>query len=301
MFGTHFNHHQLRRFIVAFGSFFNSIEVRREDATGTEVQRLVVPLEYAAKAGWFTRLAQDPDFLRGIGTITPRMSYQITGIGYDAARKLQSLDALAFTAQPYNHLSRLYVGVPYNIQFELAILAKVQQDALQVVEQIVPYFTPDLTFKMQTVPELHVVDMIPMTLNGVGETDNYEGDGLTRRQIIWTLTFTMKVNFYGPVRSQSRIEEVVIDLYNAPFADLQIEPEVLATEDLQEFTLEDDSGHLVTENTPDSYLSTGRVVRVDTIATNPSQDPADPVASETTITDYDGDVKRSRTFTDDNL
>lgn len=299
MFGTWYNHHQFRRFIVAFGSFFNSMEVRREDATGTEVQRLIVPLEYAPKERWFQRLAQDPEFLRGVGMITPRMSYEMTGITYDGSRKLNSLNSYGFPNDISGHLTRLYVGVPYVLTFELFILAKLQQDGLQVVEQILPYFTPDLTFTMQTVPDIGIVDQVPLVLQSISENDNFDGDFEHRRQIVWTLTFGMKVFIYGPTRAQGRIEEVIVDLYNAPYADLQTDPNALMTEDGNLFTLEDGSGHIVLESTPDSYLTRGRVARVDTVATDPAQDPSQLIESTTTITEYDSDVRRSMTLTDE--
>jgi hypothetical protein len=301
MFNTHFNHHQFRRFLVAFGSFFDDIQLRRTDDSGTEIQRMVVPLDYGPKDRWYTRLAQDPDFIRGIGTIVPRMSYELTGISYDGSRKLASLNHLAFPSPEVKSLARLYVGVPYVLKFDLSILTKIQQDGLQIVEQILPYFTPDLTFKMQTVPELGLIDMIPLTLLDVGHTDNYEGDFEHRRLIIWNLQFSMKVNFYGPVRQRSRIEEVVVDIYNSPLGDIVIPPEFVTTEQLDEWTMEDSSGHMATEKTPETYLSTGRVSRIDVVATNHDQDPTQPIQATTTITDDDADVKRGLTFTDEHL
>jgi hypothetical protein len=221
MFGTFYNHHQIRRFLLAFGSFFDKLEVRRTDAAGKEIQRLVVPIEYADKERWFSRLASDPEFLRGVSGVSPRMAYNITSIAYDPARKLNSLNNLSFlttTTDLGNSLYRMYVGVPYTLTFDLHLLSKTQQDGLQVLEQILPYFTPDLTFTIQTIPELQVIDQVPLTLLSLSESDSFDGDMTHRRQIVWTLTFAMKVFFYGPVRNQRRIEQVQVDIFGDEYA-----------------------------------------------------------------------------------
>jgi hypothetical protein len=213
------------------------------------------------------------------------MSFELTGINYDGSRHLNSLNHLTFQTPEQKHMARLYVGVPYTLHFDLDILVKLQQDGLQIVEQILPYFTPDLTFRLRPIPALGFPDQIPLTLTSTTQSDNYEGDFEHRRAIVWTLGFTMKVNFYGPIKSQGIIDEVVVDIYNSPLNDIIDPPITLETEDGQLLELEDGSGHLMGEATPDAYLGQTPTAVVDTVAL-PNQDPIPGnVASTTTVTE----------------
>jgi hypothetical protein len=302
MFGSWFNNDQLRRFLIAFGSLFTNMEIHRSDANGVETQRLTVPLDYAPKERWLARLEQDPTLQKGVGITVPRMSYIMTAIAYDQSRKLNTLNNLRFPSATQRALARLYVGVPYLLSLDLSILTKTQEDGLQLLEQILPYFTPDLTFRLVTLPDLGVVDQIPLTLAGVHESDNYDADWMMRRMIVWTLTFTMPVNFYGIVKSQGRIEEVIVDMYNSTLDNILV-PTIIATETWDVFTLEDDTGHLMDESTSNAYLTTGRVARIDVVATNPEQDiDTVPISSVTTVTESDtGDLRRDSTTGIDEL
>lgn len=289
MFGTFFNHQQLRRFIVAFGSLFNDIEIRRDDDDGNEVQRMVVPLDYGPKERWLTRFLQDPEFLQSTNITVPRMAYEAPELHYDATRKLNSLQSLRFPTNQ-THLSRLYVGVPYKLNFQLSILTKNQTDAFQIVEQIFPYFTPDYTFALKTIPELGLIDQVTLTLHTVTSADNYEGNFDKRRAIVWTLQFHMSVYFYGPVRTQKQITEVDINIYKAPWSeDLSGEPEYITTEDNLLWLNESGNGHIVTENTANVFISSTPLVEIQSIA-DPNQDPIP--ASE------GGDVKATTTVTE---
>jgi hypothetical protein len=283
---TYFYHQQLRRYLIAFASFFDNIQVQRFDANNTPIQRMVVPLEYGPKERWLARLVQDPDFTKGVSVVVPRMSFEMTNLGYDSARHQNALDNLNFNQQPPKQ-TRLYVGVPYTMSMSLDILVKLQGDGMQIVEQILPYFTPDLTFRLVPIPELGFQDQVPITLTSVSQTDNYEGDFEHRRAIIWTLTFTMKVNFYGPSRTAGRIQTVDIDIFNSPLADIIDGPAtILETEDQQFFELETGSGHLLGEATPDTYLSTTPTVRIEATPYPTNQDPVPGnVTANTVITE----------------
>jgi hypothetical protein len=217
-----FTHHALRRYLLAFGSLFDDMTVVREDASGEEQQRLVVPIDYGPKERWLYRLTQDPDFTRSVGQVVPRISYEMTGIAYDTTRKLNTLDKLTTTSDQERKQARLWVGVPYTLTIELTILTKLQQDGMQLVEQILPYFTPDYSLALRPVAEFPaLVDTIPISLQSVSHSDNYEETFETRRVILWTLDFSMKVYFYGPVRHKKRIEEVFVNLYNSTEDDLR--------------------------------------------------------------------------------
>lgn len=294
-----FNHEQFRRYLVAFGSIFNHIEIRRTDADGAEVQRLVVPIEYAQKERWFTRLTQDPEFLQGVGQTLPRLSYEVEKVSYDAPRKLNNFDAMAFPSSSQGRLTRLWSGVPYNIDINLTLLAKTQQDALQVVEQVLPFFTPDYIFAMETIPSIPLVDQIPVILNSVSPADSWDGEFEKLRAITWTFSFTMKVNFYGPVKTGHRIEEVIIDLYKMPLAGLDA-PIYMKNEDGSLMLLESGTGHLMNEATANAYLTTGRVARIDAVALpNQVPEPGPNVLADVTLTEFDGDVKRNLLLEDE--
>ena len=218
---THFKHLLLRRYLLSFGSLFDNITLTREDNTGDEVYRQVVPLEYGPKERWLTRFTQDPDLTRGVGQIVPRLSYEMSGLSYDGARKLNSLEKLTYVGSSPSDRARLYVGTPYTLGVRLSILTKLQQDGMQIVEQILPYFTPDYPIAVEPLdnyPDL--VDVVPITLQSVSQTDNYEGNFETRRIIVWDLDFAMKVYFYGPIRQKARIQKVIVNLYNSNSADL---------------------------------------------------------------------------------
>lgn len=299
---TFFDHQQFRRYLLAFGSFFDSIFVVRYDMTGKETQRIQVPIEYGPKEKWLLHIIQDPDFQQSVAITVPRLSYEVTAINYDGNRKLNSLNQLRFPSSELTKLARTYVGVPYILNFNLSALVKFQTDGFQIVEQILPYFTPDLTFVVNNVPELGIADQIPLTLTNVSATDNYEGDFEKRRIIVWSMDFQMKVYFYGPNKSQGRIEEVMIDVYNAPIASLNEPPEYFATQDGTFIVDEQSEGLLATEETANVYLTTGRVARVDAVADPLNQQAKPPnVHANVTLTDYTGDVKRSRTLTDEEV
>jgi hypothetical protein len=301
---TFFDHQQLRRYLLAFGSFFDSIFCVRYDTTGKETQRIQVPIEYGPKEKWLLHIIQDPDFLQSTAITVPRLSYEMTSLMYDGNRKLNSLNQLRFPngTEDQSKLRRTYIGVPYLLNINLSALVKFQTDGFQIVEQILPFFTPDLTFVVQNVPELGIADQIPLTLTGVSSTDNYEGDFEKRRMIIWSMDFQMKVYFYGPNKSQGRIEEVIIDVYNAPIASLNEPPEYFTQENDGFIVEEQDTGLLATEATANVYLTTGRAARITAVADPRNQDAEPPdVHAKVTLTDYSGDVKRSRDLTDEEV
>ena len=219
---THFKHLLLRRYLLSFGSLFDNITLTREDTAGDEVYRQIVPIEYGPKERWLTRLTQDPDLKRGVGQVVPRLSYEMSAIAYDTTRKLNTLGKLTYAgASSSDNQGRLYVGTPYTLNIGLSVLTKLQQDGMQIVEQILPYFTPDYTIAVEPLANYPtLVDVVPIVLQSISQTDNYEGSFETRRVIVWDLEFAMQVYFYGPVKDKARIKKVIVDLYNSSSDDL---------------------------------------------------------------------------------
>ncbi len=215
MFGNHFYHAAIRRTVAVFGTLFNDINVLRKGSDGSAKSIVKVPLAYGPKQKFLARLDQqssldDPK----IALKLPRMSFEITGMAYNTNAKLQKglKQTIPDPSDP-NKKKTILGPVSYNLQLQLSIMAKNQDDALQILEQILPFFQPDYTVSVKEVNNTFKSDQ-PFILQSVGLSDDYEGDFTTRRAIIYTLDFETKVNFYGGASSQSVIKSVSIDYNN---------------------------------------------------------------------------------------
>lgn len=207
----------IRKAIVAFGNMFNQITIERKDATGNVEQVLRVPLSYAPKQKFLSRIQQRPNIDdRNMQITLPRMSFEMLTMNYDFNRKISPIQQNRNINTSSTTLDTQYAPTPYNIQVYLYIYVKNQDDGLQIIEQILPYFNPDYNLTMKTVPELNIKNDLPIILDSVTFEDDYEGNFETRRAIIWTLSFTMKLNFYGPVNKQGVIRKVIASTYNDP-------------------------------------------------------------------------------------
>jgi hypothetical protein len=195
--------------------FNNIIFVRKNRLTGAELERQRVPIMYAPKEKYFARLENDPDLTKELQVTLPRMSFEITGISYDANRKLNSLlkNPKASTA---SKASSQYMGVPYDLNFELNIYTRNVDDGTQIVEQILPYFNPDYTVTINSVPEMGFLKDVPIILNTVSNNIEHEGNFDAVRYVTWRLEFTMKGYYYGPVATTNIIRTVETNIYNDP-------------------------------------------------------------------------------------
>jgi hypothetical protein len=205
---TPFYFNLIRKYVITFGTLFNNIYITRTDAAGNKVDYMRVPVIYGPKDKALARVVQDPNIDRPTAVFPlPMMSFEISGFRYDAARKLQTINRSAYN-DPDDKSKRRYQWnpVPYNIDFELSILVKNAEDGTKIVEQILPYFTPDWTVTALLIPEMDIKHDIPIILNSVNLDDVYDGDFTNRRSMIWTLTFTLKGYMYGPVKSTKIIK-----------------------------------------------------------------------------------------------
>jgi len=205
---TPFYFSSIRKYIILFGTLFNNIYITRTDSDGeiTFIER--VPITYGPKEKMLTRVTQDPNIDRQTATYPqPMMAFEMTGFNYDGSRKLQTVNRIA-VVDPDNKENNKYQysPVPYNIGFRLSILVKNAEDGNKIVEQILPYFTPDWTTSVHLIPEMNVTMDIPVVLNTVNLEDVYEGDFKERRSLVWTLDFTMKGYIYGPVKTNKVIK-----------------------------------------------------------------------------------------------
>ena len=205
MLGTYSYHEIFRKTVVAFGTLFNNIELRRSD----EVMK--VPLAYGPKAKFLARLDQVPDPTNKRVQITlPRISFEINGITYDSSRKVSPTQKIAIPTSNTKN-KNVFMPVPYNLGFELAIISKNQEDGLQILEQILPYFQPHYNLSVKLLPSMNEVKDVPVVLQNIDYEDDYEGDFSTRRAIIYTLQFSVKTYLYGPVTEPKVIKKAIID------------------------------------------------------------------------------------------
>jgi len=209
MFGRTWNHDSLRKYIIVFGTVFNDIYINRLSNAGEVLQTLKVPLTYGPKDKVLSRLEQNPKMDNQVGIILPRISFEMTTMEYDSTRKLNTLNKLtkqSTNAGTDDEVKYQYQPVPYDMQFEMNILVNNAEDGTRIVEQIVPYFTPDFTVSVNLVPEVDGPRDIPIILNSISSQDQYEGSFEQRRALIWTLNFTMKGYLYGPTKKSKLIK-----------------------------------------------------------------------------------------------
>jgi hypothetical protein len=210
---THFYHEAIKRAVSVFGTMFNEIDIQRDKADGSTGQNVRVPLSYGPKQKFIARLDQAGDIMDAansrVAMTLPRIAFDITGLTYDAERKLGKLKQYKLHDASDNTVLRTqFAPVPYNINFGLYVLSKNTEDALQIVEQILPFFTPDFTVTMTTVPGTNEKRDVPIVLQDVSYTDEYEGDFQSRRVITWNLNFEMKTYLYGSISSSEIIRDV---------------------------------------------------------------------------------------------
>jgi hypothetical protein len=221
LLGQFYYHQIFRKSIIAFGTVFNNIIVKRKSSSREEeeaLESMKVPVMYGPIQKFLAMIAAEPTPERaGVQISLPRISFEIKGLNYDTGRKLTPTqfsktiapagsDAEKLPAQYYQ-----FVPVPYNLEVELNILSKNQDDGLQILEQILPHFHPSLNVSIVVIDETKEERDIAIVLNGVGYQDDYEGDYTTRRTLIWTLNFTVKTYLFGPVNLQKDIRKVTID------------------------------------------------------------------------------------------
>ena len=219
MFGEHFYHKQIRNTVIAFGTIFNNINIKRLDSSGNPLQNIKVPLSYSPKEKFIARLDQNTDLTgddSAVAITLPRLAFDITGYSYDPSRKLNKNQKLGVvtTNADTTKLNTQYMPVPYDVSFELNAFTATSDDGLQILEQILPYFQPDYTVTMiQDSTYMDTKRDIPFILESVDYEDSYTGSLTTLRRIIYSLKFTAKIYLYGPISQSAVIKKVSADLY----------------------------------------------------------------------------------------
>jgi hypothetical protein len=214
MLGTYYYHEIIRKTIISFGTLFNQIHLRRTDKDNNNIGDMRVPITYGPKQKFLARILQQPELNKATQISLPRMTFEMNSISYDPTRKSSIVQTFRTTDEGDN-IKKVFMPVPYNIGFELNILCKLNDDALQIIEQILPYFQPAFNVTVDLVESIGEKRDIPMVLDSITFKDDYEGDFLTRRALIYTLTFTAKTYMFGPIAESSEglIRKVQVDQY----------------------------------------------------------------------------------------
>ena len=208
-----FYNRTIRKVVVAFGTLFNDITLQRytlDGATKKEVFR--VPLSYGSKEKYLTRITSDPNLNKSVATVVPRISFELTGMSYDTSRK-QASTLQNFSANTATGIKTQYSPIPYNFDFSMSIYVRNTEDGTQILEQILPFFTPDFNVTVDFVPSMDQKYDMPVLLTSVANEVDYEGDMLSTRLIIWNLEFTAKSYIWPPVKSGKIIRQANTSIY----------------------------------------------------------------------------------------
>ena len=214
MLGSYSYNEIIRKTIISFGTLFNNLYIKHQDETGTDTSLIKVPIAYGPIQKFLARLEQKPDLRNRVALTLPRMSFEMTSLQYDPSRKVSTVQT--FKAVKGNLPTKVYMPVPYNIGIQLSVMAKYNDDVLQIVEQILPYFQPHFNITIDLVPSIGEKRDIPITLDSIGMSDDYEGSYDSRRILIYTLNFTAKTYIFGPIADSTDklIKKVQVDYYS---------------------------------------------------------------------------------------
>lgn len=212
MFGNSYYHGAIRKYIIMFGNMFNDIDVTRYNNSGTATQTIRVPIAYGPKQKFLVRLRTDPNLDRDVAIQLPRLAFEITDMSYAPTRTVSKLQKNTAIGSHGDSLRSQFTPVPYDINMSLYGMFANQEDAVQVVEQILPYFRPEWTNSVKLVPSIGQYYDIPTVLTGLSIEDTYEADFQSRRAIIYTFNFTVKGYIFGPVSNKGVIKRTIVDL-----------------------------------------------------------------------------------------
>lgn len=213
IFGKTFYHGTLRRYIIMFGNLFNEMTVDRFDANGNKIQTINLPIGYGPKQKWLARVDADPDLNRPLSITLPRLGFDLTAITYAPQRKLNTTHKISKGINiGGENTNTVYMPVPYDMNFSLYAMAKNAEDGVQILEQIVPFFTPDFTVTMNALQDMNIKYDIPIELLSVSADDSYEGDFETRRVQTWQFDFVVKGYLFGPINKNPYISKIKLTL-----------------------------------------------------------------------------------------
>ena len=276
MLGVTYYHQTIRKYVAVFGTLFNDLNIERTNASGTVTEKIKIPLAYGPKQKWLLAMSDTTASRKVTATRSPRMGFALTSVDYDSVRKLNTVGknwAANSSLSTTTTLLSQFNPVPYNFAFDLFILVKNAEDGTQILEQILPYFTPEFTVTVNTIPDMGIKADIPIVLNSSSVADEYEGDLATRRTITWTLSFTLKGYIYPDIKSSSIIKTVEVNF--------RIPATAITTSDLSNYILMESSS----ASTP-VYIQTDGLL----IAGGGIMFDGDLVAGGTVLNEDDGGI-----------
>ena len=276
MLGVTYYHQTIRKYVAVFGTLFNDLNIERTNASGTVTEKIKIPLAYGPKQKWLLAMSDTTASRKVTATRSPRMGFALTSVDYDPVRKLNTVGknwAANSSLSTTTTLLSQFNPVPYNFAFDLFILVKNAEDGTQILEQILPYFTPEFTVTVNTIPDMGIKADIPIILNSSSVADEYEGDLATRRTITWTLSFTLKGYIYPDIKSSSIIKTVEVNF--------RIPATAVTTSDLSNYILMESSS----ASTP-VYIQTDGLL----IAGGGIMFDGDLVAGGTVLNEDDGGI-----------
>ena len=214
MLGTYYYHEIIRKTIISFGTLFNNINIKHKKSDGTILDDIKVGLAYGPQQKYLAKIQEQAELSKAVAITLPRMSFEMTNIQYDSTRK--SGITQTFKAQDGDKLKKVFMPVPYNIGFELSIFSKLNDDALQIIEQILPFFQPSFNLTVDLISAIGEKRDIPVVLENISFQDDYEGSFETRSALIYTLNFTAKTYLFGPVAESTEglIKKVIVDQHS---------------------------------------------------------------------------------------
>ncbi len=225
-----FDHQTIRRYVIIFGRLFSDLTIERIDSNGIRQQTIGVPLAYGPREKWLSRLNVDPDLDREVAIQLPRIGFEITAMTYAPERaKTATTRNWVLKTDDAQKLESQYVGVPYDIEMAMSVMVKNANDGAQILQQILPFFTPDWTISADMIPEMGFKTDIPIVLVSVAVEDIYEGDFETRRALIWTLDFQIRGYLYGPIKTREIIKKVTTDTFVPSGSSLTIQDTDIGT------------------------------------------------------------------------
>ena len=301
MLGQTFYHQTIRKYVALFGTLFNDINIEKKDSGGNVLSRQKVPIAYGPKQKFLIRLRQDPSLDRQVAIQLPRLGFEMSGIAYDPIRKLNTIGTLTHkeSINGERNIKKMFNPSPYILDFSLYAFVENAEDGTQILEQILPFFTPEFNVSVNILTEMCIKLDVPIVLQSATSEDSYEGEFSARRTIVWTINFMLKGFIYPDVKSgQSIIKSVEIAFKETVpetsstgvFDRLSLESSTNFSEDY--FQLET-GDHLITEAS-ETKLGLDNIISKITVVpeggANTYITPGDDFDANTTITVYNPPV-----------
>ena len=295
MLGQTFYHQTIRKYVALFGTLFNDINIEKKDSGGNVLSRQKVPIAYGPKQKFLTRINQDASLDRQVAIQLPRLGFEMTGMAYDPVRKLNTMGSLTHkeTINGNRNVKKMFNPSPYIFDFSLYAFVENAEDGTQILEQILPFFTPEFNVTVNIITDMGISIDIPIVIQSATSEDSYEGEFSARRTIIWTISFMMKGFIYPDIKSSQAIIKTIEVAFkevtvNATDESSQILLETSTPFDEYQLLLETGSNFLTEDSTTELGLDNiiSKITVIPEGGANTYITPGDDFDANTTITFY---------------